>query len=78
MMIMMQVLWCCRMKHCGLLTIGILQSICAILSFFAAIYMLVSWRDDRWCNVWLLNIDEGAFEVLASHGEAAGLVFLTF
>ena len=57
MVIMMQVIWCCRMRPCGLVVLGFLQVVCALLSFGAGIYILVAWPNDGlWCNVWRLNI----------------------
>ena len=57
MMIMMEIICCCRMRGCGLVVIGFFQVICALLCFGVGIYILVAWPNDgMWCNVWRLNI----------------------
>ena len=54
--IMMQIIWCCRMKSGGLITLGILNCLCGLLSVGAAIYIFKEWRYDTWCNVWRLRL----------------------
>jgi hypothetical protein len=39
--ICLQVVWCCRMKTCGLITVGILTSIASIVDLITGIYIFV-------------------------------------
>ena len=60
-MIVMQVIWCCRMKYGGLLALGIMNVICGITSVIAAIYILRKWPNDKWCNVYTLFVNPNEY-----------------
>ena len=46
------------MRKGGLITLGTLSLICALLSFAAAVYIAKNWRYDTWCNIWTIQVDE--------------------
>jgi hypothetical protein len=54
-MVMLQVVWCCRMQKGGLGAAGILSIWSALGSLFARIWILIEWKNDRWCDVFVLT-----------------------
>jgi hypothetical protein len=58
LMVMLQVVWCCRMKKGGLTAAGILSTLSALGSLFAGIWILIKWKDNAFCYVIVLTIDD--------------------
>jgi hypothetical protein len=57
LMLMLQVVWCCRMQKGGLRAAGILSTLSALGSLFAGIWILIKWRDSGWCSVFVITRD---------------------
>jgi hypothetical protein len=55
LMVMLQVVWCCRMQKGGLRAAGILSTLSALGSLFAGIWILIEWKNDKWCDVFFLT-----------------------
>jgi hypothetical protein len=58
LMFMLQAVWCCRMKKGGLRAAGILSTLSALGSLFAGIWILIKWKNEKWCEVFVLTNDD--------------------
>ena len=58
--LILQVVWCCKIRKCGLVAAFILSTLGGIASFFAAVWMLVEWKYDLHCEVFFL-MDSGPY-----------------
>ena len=57
-LVMLQTIWCCKMKKRGVITAMIFCAISAFLLIFAGIYIILAWRDNTWCSVFLITRDD--------------------
>jgi hypothetical protein len=57
-MLVLQVAWCCKMTKCGLTAAAVLSSLTALSCFFAGVWMILQWKNDYWCHVFVVTQDD--------------------
>jgi hypothetical protein len=53
-MLVLQVAWCCKMTKCGLKAAAILSSLTALGCLFTGVWIILEWKNDIWCDVFVL------------------------
>ena len=56
-LIMLQCVWCCSMRKRGLIAAMVLSVLSSILMVFAGIYIILAWKDQAWCSVFLITVE---------------------
>ncbi|KAL3916973.1 MAG: hypothetical protein SGILL_004928 [Bacillariaceae sp.] len=56
-MILIQVIWCCRIKKAGLIASSVISALAAVSCIGAGVLMIVSWKGDTYCHVFSMNDD---------------------
>ena len=64
-MILIQITWCCRESRGAFLATSVVSSIAAATCLFSGIWVLVVWKDVRWCIpfIWYLDFfDDDSYD----------------
>ncbi|KAL3940210.1 MAG: hypothetical protein SGARI_001075, partial [Bacillariaceae sp.] len=56
-MSLMQVTWCCRVKKTGLVIALVICGLAAAACAVAGVLMIVQWKGDTYCHVFVMNDD---------------------
>ena len=57
-LIMLQCVWCCSMRKRGLIVAMVLCLLSALFMIFAGIYIILAWKDNKYCYVFILTLDD--------------------
>jgi hypothetical protein len=57
-MIVLQIVWCCRMTKAGVIAAGVMSTLTTVFSTFAGVWAIVQWKDSRYCHVFTLTDDD--------------------
>jgi len=60
--VLLQVIWCCRQNKAGLYISCGISTLAAITCAIAGIVMLVVWKDQRYCKVWVVTVTDDLIE----------------
>jgi len=56
-MVLLQVIWCCRMKKSGVYASFIIAALASIGCIIAGVIMIVQWKGDTYCHVFTVTND---------------------
>jgi hypothetical protein len=56
--IIMQVIWCCRVRRAGLISTIVISSLTSVGCFVAGGIMIVKWKGERMCHVFTVTDDD--------------------
>jgi hypothetical protein len=57
-MILMQVIWCCRVGRGGLISTSVISCLTSVGCFVAGIIMIVKWKGDMICHIFRMTDDD--------------------